>query len=89
MKVVRADDNALFVTFRVQPWPEQPFSAEVFVLFERRDIKTGQPVRRARIRYDAYPTDIQTARHWAQAILQACDIAERLEKEGSIILDGE
>lgn len=89
MKVTREEDNALYTLIRVQPWPDVSLAAEVVVLQVKRDTSTGESVNRVSIRYSQQPVSFAVAREFAQAILRACDIAERLATEGAILLEGE
>jgi hypothetical protein len=90
VKVIRREDNPLFTIIHVLPWPDEPLWPAIAVHFQKRDSATGQqPVNRATVRYGLDAVDIQTAREYARAILRACDIAERLEQDGVIVLEGE
>lgn len=90
MKVIRREDNPLFTIIHVLPWPDEPVAPAIAVHFQKRDSATGQqPVNRATVRYGLDAVDIQTALEYARAILRACDIAERLEQDGEIVLEGE
>ena len=89
MKVTREEDNTLFTLIKVKPWPTERFAADVTVIHERRDRDTGDAINYVRVIHGPVPVTYQTAREWAQAILRACDIAEQLEREGRIVLEGE
>lgn len=81
MKVERLFHNSIYTTIAVQPWPEDRLAAHVTVFYIAESGKV-------KINY-GHDADISTAREWAQAILRACDIAEQLERDGAIIIEGE
>lgn len=89
MKVKREEDNRAFTVITVKPWPDELWAAYVSIIREKYDPRTGEPINRALIRYSQVGVTAQTAREFAQAILRACDIAEGLERDGDIVLEGE
>jgi hypothetical protein len=88
MQVKREEDNRGFTLITVKPWPDEPWGACVRVLHEKRD-DNWREISRVLVCYGQTNVLAQTAREFAQAILRACDIAEQLEKDGRIILEGE
>jgi hypothetical protein len=89
MQVKRVEDNPLFTLIRVMPWPDIPWTQDVTVTQMKMARDTHEPVNDVTVRFGQEPASIATAREFAQAILRACDIAEQLEKEGAIALEGE
>ena len=89
MKVQREEDNSLFTLIKIKPWPEIAFAADVAVVQERRDRDTGATINHVYVNYGPAPATIGTAREWANAILRACDIADQLERDGAVVLEGE
>lgn len=87
MQVKREEDNPLFTRIVVRPWPDVPFAQDVAVIQYKRSVASGQSINDVHIRYREAPVTIEHAYEFAQAILRACDIARRLQEEGSIVLE--
>lgn len=89
MQVKREEDNPLFTLIKVQPWPDKSWAQQVVVIQQKRDNQTGAEIDSVRVDYGGGWLAPNIAYEFAQAILRACDIARRLEEEGSILLEGE
>lgn len=89
MKITREVENSAFTMIEVSPWPEERLAAKVTVHQQKRDLEVGEPCNNVTVRYASWPMPVAHARQWAEAILKACEIADQLEKDGAIGLEGE
>lgn len=89
MQVKRVEDNPLFTLISVKPWPHIPWTQDVAVMQMKMARDTHEAINDVTVRFGQEPASITTAREFAQAILRACDIAEQLERDGAVVLEGE
>lgn len=77
---INEEHNALFSKWLVNAW-NNPISDSIMVLLEKYDAKTGTPAQSISIHIGSWRTDTHNARLYAEAILKACEIAEKLRAE--------
>lgn len=73
---IETEENALWRRTIIKPW-DDPIASDVLVITEKRDIATGTRINHTYINISGWKTDAANARLWAEAILKACEIAER------------